>query len=233
MAEGKQRPLVVEQVTPPCTGLVVVEVGYLSFVANDRHRKFRSRIDIAEQRFGDGDTALLSRVPAFQNRVGFLDDIGPAGRAPVIGGDDQRLAEFGQGIDQFVLLADDVDIGAIAKVIGGETFAAGLFGIPDRKDDRIRSPGDFDRLFDQAQVFLSVGEIDQVLRAVLARRDEHALRGNELGFGRNLSQAFDKADRLLRYTRIATQPGDRVVGPDYGNAAHPRAVEWQRAAFIG
>src|SRR5690606_19259407 len=113
----------------------------------------------------------------------------------------------GESVEQFVLLADDVDIRAVAEMRAGEAFAAGLFGVADGEDDRIRAACHFHRFLDELQVALARGEFDRALRAVLTGSDEDALRGDEIGSGRDLTQAFDQADGLLRNARIAAEPG--------------------------
>src|SRR3546814_2388522 len=83
-----------------------------------------------------------------EKRVGFRDDVRPARRAAVDRADDQRLAERGERVDEIVLIADDVDVGAVAEMIGGEAFAARLLGVADGEDDAVGAARDLDRFGD-------------------------------------------------------------------------------------
>src|SRR5690606_15769974 len=205
----------------------------LAFVAQHRDRQLGAGIDAAEQRLGHGDAAFLARGPALEHGIGFLDDVRPARRAAVGRAHDHRLAERGERIDELVLLADYVDLGAVAEMGASEAFAARLLGIADGEHDGVRRQRDFDRLLDELQVAVAGGELDVALRPVLAGGDEYALRGDEVRLRGDLAQPFDQADGLLGHARIATEAGDRVVRADDSNPAHACRIERERAVLVG
>src|SRR5690606_38462545 len=146
-------------------------------------------------------------------------------RAAVDRAHDHRLAKRGERIDELVLLADYVDLGAVAEMGTREAFADGLLGVAEGEDDGVRAARDFDSLLNKLQVAVARGELDVALRPVLAGGDEHALRGDKVRLRGDLAEPFDQADGLLRHARIAAEARDRVVRSDNRDPAHPGRIE--------
>ena len=231
--EREQRRRVIEQVAAAGAGLVVVEQRNLPGVSHHADRQLGARVDLAEQRLGDHGAAFLARVPALDNGVGFCHDVGPARRTAVDRADHQRLAERRQRIDQSVLLADDVEVVAVAEMVRGKPLTAGLLGVADGQDDGIGGLCHAHRLLDQLHVALARKQLDIVDRAVVAGGDEHPLRGDEIGVGSHGAQPVDQRHRLPGHARVAAEADDGVVRADHGHPAHPGRIERQRAVPVG
>jgi hypothetical protein len=101
----------------------------------------------------------------------------------------------------------------------GEAFAAGLFGVADRQDHQVGAAGDFDRLCDQAAVLGRIGQLDDIDRAILRSRDDHALCMHHFGPAAQLgAYTVEQRNRDLGLARIAAEPRHGGVGADHRHA---------------
>src|SRR3546814_7616597 len=82
-------------------------------------------------------SALFATVPALDQRVGLFGDCVDRERAAVGQHHHDRLAQRLQRIEQFLLLPHHDDVVAIAEMVVGPGFAAGLFVAADIEDDRV------------------------------------------------------------------------------------------------
>ena len=232
MTEREQRRLVGKQIAPPRARFVIVEERQLADVTRNRDGHLRAGIDEAQQRLRDGRSAFLAGIPAFQDGIRLVHDVGPAWGAAVYGADHQRLAQRGHCIDQSVLFAHDVDIVAVTQVIYGKPFAAGLFGIADRKNDRVRPASHLDRLFDQLQVSFPGEQFDLIHGAVVAGGYEDALRADDIRSGRSGAQAFQDRDGLLGHAGIAAEPNDIRIRANNRDPPHPGRIERENSVVV-
>src|SRR3546814_11109505 len=74
VTEGEERRGGVEQIAAARAWLAVVEKRDLAGIAPDADRQPGAGVDVAEQRLSARGAALLPRIPAFEQRVGFRDD---------------------------------------------------------------------------------------------------------------------------------------------------------------
>ena len=84
--------------------------------------------------------------------------------------DDDRLAERLQRPEQLELLAHEVKARTVAEVAVRPTFAAGLLGVADEQQDRIRPTSGLDRLRNPLAVLRRVAELDRLYRDLARKR---------------------------------------------------------------
>src|SRR4051794_31424508 len=86
-------------------------------------RQFAAWVDVAKKRFGYCSTALLAEIPALEYHGHFLHKIPKSERPSVEDHCDNRLAELRKRIDQFVLLANQIQARSVAQMIQHPGFA--------------------------------------------------------------------------------------------------------------
>src|SRR5262252_3259197 len=159
VAEREERLFAGEEITAPRRRLVVVGDRQLTDRAREAHRKFASRVVIAEQHVGNGRAGLLPQIEAFENRRDFLGDVVDRERPAVDEHYDCRLARLQHGFNQIVLSAYQVQTVAVAEVIVRPTFFVRVLVAAEREHNYVRSFGDFDRFGDQLRVALRVVQL--------------------------------------------------------------------------
>ena len=154
IAERIQRRGGIEQIAAVGAGLEVVEHRQLADGRGDGHRQFAAGIDIAEQHIRHGVAALLAQIPAFDQRIRLRRELTTGRRPPIDQHHDHGLAERVYGIEEVVLLAHQIQAVAIAQMVVGPAFAAGLLGIADGENDLIgASCAHVHRLLDEPRDF--------------------------------------------------------------------------------
>ena len=218
-------------------GLVVVEHRQLAHAARNGHGQFPAGIHVAEQNIGNGVAALFAEVPALEHCVGRGGYLHRRGRTAVDQHDGDRLAKRMQGIEQRLLLTDQIQTVAVTQMGLGPALAAGLFGVADREHDPIGIARDRHRLVDQPPIRRRIRELDVVSPPVVVVGDLDALGIDDIG-PRAHPGANAVQDRHLdrRFTVVASEAGDRGARADDRNdrfgATGRRQLQRQHAVVL-
>ena len=211
-AERVQRARIPQQIAAAGRGLAVVVDRQLADVAGDADRQLAARIGAAEQDVGGGVAGFLAQVPALDDGVGALGQQVDRQRTAVQQEHHGRLVKVEDRLGQIVLLTDQVQAVAVAKVVVGPGLAAGLLVVAEHHDYDVGLLGDLDRFGDQLGVDGRVDQLDLVLRPDALFGDPHGLGVVEreaLGLGLG-GQALVQRDDMARRVGIAADR--RVLG---------------------
>ena len=99
-------------VARPAGRLVVVVDRHLADVAREGHRQLAAGVDLAEEHVGDPVARLDAAEPGLEDRRRSGVDLDQRQRAPVEQHDRERLAGRLDRVDQLLLLAGQVEVGA-------------------------------------------------------------------------------------------------------------------------
>ena len=116
-AECEQRATIVKQISAPGGRLVVVVGRNMADRPRDGDRKLAAGIDVSEEDFRHCPAGLLAEIPALENGRRLVGDVADRDRAAVEEKRDDRFSRGGDGVDQFILTADQVEAGAVAQVV--------------------------------------------------------------------------------------------------------------------
>ena len=178
-------------------------------------------------------TGFLAEVPAFQQRRRSLGEIIHRQRAAVEQDHDGRLVERENCPGEVVLLADQIEAVAVAKVRVGPAFAAGLLVISEHHYDDVGSLCGLDCGRNQLAIDGGGRELDLVARPTMPLGDPHAFRivDRELALALLLHR-FEQANDVARLVTVAADrrvPGMRA---EHRHAVDLRGVERQQAPIV-
>ncbi len=177
---------------------------------------------------------LLAHVPALQDRRGLFGQLHDRQRPAVQQQHHRGLAQRQDLAGELVLLAEQVQALAIAEVIVGPGFAAGLLVVAQHHDEGVRAPGRLERLDDQPGVHLRRGEDDLVLVPDAVLGDPHALAIVHLkaGFAADRPDPLQHRDHLARHVRIAADRGVGRMPAQHQDLADPLGIQRQQPALV-
>ena len=113
-------------------------------------------IHVPEQNIGHGRAAFLSQIPTLEHGVRPGDDIRNREGLSIDEHDDDWLSECEHRIDQFLLLADQIERCAIAQMSLRPRFAKHCAAAADDDNDRVRILRDLHSLLDTLAILCGV-----------------------------------------------------------------------------
>src|SRR5689334_2480345 len=139
--------------------------------ARDRDRQLAAGINVAKKSFGYAGAAFLPEIPALEYHRHLFHWIPESERPSVEDDRDDRLAEPGKRVDQFVLLPDEIQVRAVAEMVQHPGFARSLLVAADSQNDYVRAFCDLDRFDDALAIFDGITGQHFVLYPGTATRD--------------------------------------------------------------
>ena len=161
---------------------------------------------------------LLAEVEALEYDRHVREEVVDRERAAVEEEGDDGLAERGQGFDQLILTADEVEAGAVAHVLQVPGFARGLLVAAERKNDDVGLLRDFDSFFDLTAIFCRIGRDYGVLIPVAADGDFATFAVEDLrAIADPVPDAFEDRDFVFGNSAVSAEKGAVGVGTDHGD----------------
>ncbi len=185
-------------------GLLVVEHRQLVDRAGHGERQLAAGIGVTEQDVRERGAAFLAWIPALEDRVRLGRHFRDRQRRSVDQQHHDRLAEREHRISQFLLLADESDVGAIAQVIRCPGLAARRRVGSHDQNDRIGGAGHLACRVDAPKILAPVRQSHLVRVPIAAIGDADSLRGHELHpFAHLGANSVQDADLVRRHVRVA------------------------------
>jgi hypothetical protein len=186
--------------------------------ARDRDRELTAGIEVAEDRFCNRDSHFLAQVPAFVDYGHFSHQLADRKWSPVEQNRNDGFARAYKRIDQFILLADELQACSIAEVISHPGFARGLLVATDDEDNDISSPRDLHGLGDTSPIFLRIAGHNFVLGPRTALRNLTTLVvQNFYAIPDASADAVEHRRAALGTAAVAAQQFPMCIGANYGN----------------
>ncbi len=174
----------------------------------DGNRKLASGIYVSEENFRHGLTCFLAEVPALENGLRLFRKIADRDRAAVEKKRDDRFARCGDGVDQLILTADQVERRAIAHVIERPGFARRLLVAADGKDNNIGLLRHFHRFRNAPAILCRIAGNDFVLLPGTANRYFAAFMIQDVDGSGAVSNAFQNRGIVFGLSAVAAQQLD-------------------------